>query len=948
MDLHELLDKQVKKHLTPEFTENNELKSFLKTINDSYLDFERDKYLNEQIRKRKETETRLSSTVELLKTLLESLQSGILVEDENRKIVFTNKKFCDMFSIPMLPEHMIGEHYINSEEHCKSLFKESENFSTRVNEIIAEKKIVTNELFQTVDGKFLEREYIPIFINNEYKGHLWKYANVTQRIQTHNLLEQSEERSRLIMNASLNAIITIDVDGKIIFWNNPAKTIFGWEKEEVIGKVLSEIIIPEQYVEAHNRGMKHYMKTGDGPVLNKHFEITGLKRNGTEFPIEISIIPIKQNGELFFCSFIQDISERKNAENNLKSQEEKYRNIIANMNLGLMVVDNDEVIQFANQSFLSISGFEMDEILGKKASQLFISEENLEIMKAKSEMRKEGISDVYQMPVKNKKGELRWWTIGGAPEYDDTGKLVGSIGIHLDITEQKQLEIDLEKEKVKAQEASKAKEAFLANMSHEIRTPLNAIIGFLRELEKQDVTEIQKSYIENSTIASKHLLAIISNVLDMSKIESGEMSLDYEDFVFENTIKNVVKVLQPKAEQKRLKLTTNISKNIHKVLKGDALRLEQILFNLIGNALKFTHHGQVTVSCEVIKDSNTSQELSISISDTGIGIDKSFVDFIFSKFSQEDKEITRKFGGTGLGMAITKELVQLMEGNIEVESEKNVGTTIRINLNLKKGNQKNIKREHTEKKSIRIDNISVLLVEDNDLNRMVAQNSLKYFNCKVVEATNGIEALEILRKQKFDVILMDIQMPEMDGIEATKIIRNELKLSIPIIALTANAFKTEIEKCREAGMDDYITKPFDENSMIETIAKHVTENNTLLSENETNNKLYNLNSLYDLDKGNEGFIDSMLEMFVEQTIEILEKVKEKIASNDFMEVYHLVHEMKPSIQMFGIVSMVDKVKELEKLAREAQDKEQITSLFKSINSTLREVVSQMQKNELCK
>jgi CheY-like chemotaxis protein/HPt (histidine-containing phosphotransfer) domain-containing protein len=430
------------------------------------------------------------------------------------------------------------------------------------------------------------------------------------------------------------------------------------------------------------------------------------------------------------------------------------------------------------------------------------------------------------------------------------------------------------------------------------------------------------------------------------------MSLDYEDFIFENSIMNVVKVLQPKAEQKGISLIANIPKTIHYVLKGDTLRLEQILFNLVGNAMKFTHKGQISINCEMTNDTGASQEISISISDTGIGMDKSFVDSIFRKFSQEDKEITRKFGGTGLGMAITKELIQLMNGSIDVESEKNKGTTIYINLNFEKGNEDNIKIVHSNKKQARIDNISVLLVEDNDLNRMVAQNSLRYFNCKVTEAENGIEALEILRKQNFDVILMDIQMPEMDGIEATKIIRNEFKLSTPIIALTANAFKTEIEKCREAGMDDYISKPFDEHIMIETIAKYVCRSAVSLPKSKekttATDKPYNLNSLHDLSRGDTDFIDSMVEMFVEQTALILEKVDRKIADNDFVEVSQLIHEIKPSIEIFGIISIVDDVKSLEKLAREAMDKEQITTLFESINATLQEVIVQLRENELCR
>lgn len=997
MDFHTLLQEQIKKHLTQELATKSELTSFLKAISDSYQDFEKEKnaetnnlqitetdnkqlrkntlhpfqkgihldipktnhhneqknnskgfvseFLNNQVSKRLESESQLTNTVELLKTLLDSLQSGILVEDENRNVLFTNQKFCDIFSIPMHPESMIGKNFSYPEERCKSLLKGNETFSSRIKEIVHDKKIVENEVFETISGYFLKRDYIPIFINDEHRGHLWKYVNVTQKIQTRKLLEQSEERSRLIMNASLNAIITVDCEGKIMFWNNPAETIFGWNREEVIGRVLSELIIPPQYVEAHNRGMKNYMKTGDGPVLNKHFEITALNRSGVEFPIEISIIPIQQNGETFFCSFIQDISERKKAESKLKSQEQKYRNIIANMNLGLMVVDNEEVIQFANQSFLDMSGYEMDEILGKRASDLLVSEESAEFMKSKLEMRRKGISDVYQLPVKNKKKELRWWTIGGAPEYDDKGELIGSIGIHLDITEQKQMEIDLQNEKIKAQEASKAKEIFLANMSHEIRTPLNAIIGFLRELEKQEVNNTQKDYIEKSTIASKHLLSIINNVLDISKIEAGEMSLEYEDFVFENSIRNVVNVLQSKAEQKGLTLTTNISETIHEVLIGDALRLEQILFNLVGNALKFTHQGCVSVDCELINEKNDSQELSISIRDTGIGIDKDFVDFVFRKFSQEDKAITRKFGGTGLGMAITKELVQLMGGRIEVQSKKNEGTTIRIILDFKKGSKDNLEIEHTETININIDNLSVLLVEDNDLNRMVAQNSLKYYNCKVTEAENGIVALDILKKQKFDVILMDIQMPEMDGIEATRILRNEWKLTTPIIALTANAFKTEIEKCRAVGMNDYITKPFDESEMMEIIAKHVGNDRVVPTQIVKTEKLYNLEGLQEVCKGEADFMETIRDMFVEQTQTVLKEVEKSISDNNFLAVYQYIHEIKPSVEMFGIMSIMDSIKELEWLSRETQDKNKMTALFELIKTTLQEVVVQLQEDK---
>lgn len=1012
MDYHKLLQRQINKHLTPDYIENPSVKEFIQAVNFSYLSYERDKelmdhafkvseieynqindslknefdlkkqsisnlydslevleggfdeiksdddvddllfiskYLRKEIEKRKEIENNLSTTVELLKTLLANLQSGILVEDENRKILFTNDMFCDMFTIPVAPEMMIGVDCTNSAEQSKSFFKKSEEFSPRIDEILKQRKICANELLETIDNHFLERDYIPIYINNEYKGHLWKYTDVTQRIQSKTLLEQSEERNRLIMNSALNAIINIDSKGKITFWNTKAEKIFGWKREEVIGKLLSETIIPNQHKLGHEEGMKHYLNTGEGPVLNKQLELPAINKEGIEFPIEISIIPIKQNNELFFCSFIQDISKRKTAEKKLKFQEEKYRNIIANMNLGLIEVDNDEIIKYANQSFLEISGYEMNELIGKNPSQLFVFGENTNTIKTKKKLREKGISDIYQIPVKNKRGELRWWAISGAPNFDDQENLVGSIGIHLDITEQKQLEIDLETEKLKAEEASKAKEAFLANMSHEIRTPLNAIIGFLRELSKQELTDLQKKYIENSSIASKHLLAIINNILDISKIEAGEMSLEKEDFILENCINNIITVLHPKANQKGISLNSNHNALISKVLKGDALRIEQILFNLVGNSLKFTQKGKINIDCKLIHDYTDSQDISISISDTGIGMDKEFLNTIYKKFSQEDLEVTRKFGGTGLGMAITHELVQLMNGKIEIESEKNVGTTIRIFLHFKKGDIANLKKPHQETATTSLENISILLVEDNDMNRMVAQNSLQYYNCRVTEAENGTEALEILKKENFDIILMDIQMPEMDGIEATKIIRTEFKLKTPIIALTANAFKSEIEKCKKVGMDDYVTKPFDEVNLIETIAKHTIHKGNRfqnIKKIKKIEKLYNLNSLNNLSRGNKEFVEKMVVIFIEQTHTTLEKIKNAIEAENFIEVSQLIHKIKPSIEGIGVTSILDDVKILEKIAKESNDKKQIDTLFLRINKVLTEVVIQLKENEI--
>lgn len=1011
MSFHELLERQMNRHLTPDIIDNPLFKSFIEAVNGSYISNETEsnlmkpavqksksehweisksfekadmlkkdftdhqskslellhdsykeakeegrtdlnfisKYLNKQFSVNKESEDLHLRTVGLLNTLMANHQSGVLVEDENGKILYANQAFCDMFNITADPETIIGEDFSNSAPGLGNLFKEIQSISPRINDIIANRKIVSGELFETADHRFLEIEYIPIIIDDQYKGHLWKYSDATLRIKTKVLLEQSEERNRLIMNAALNAIINIDSKGKITFWNSQAEIIFGWKQEEVLGKVLTKTIIVNQYIKEHENRIAHFLKTGSGSLVNKHIELLGFGKNGREFPIEISITPIIQGEETFYCTYIKDISERIKAESNLKFQEEKYRNIITNINLGLIEIDNNDIIQFANQSFSDMSGFALNDIVGKTPTATFLNAENAGLIQSKKELRKQGISDMYQIQVKNKKGDLRWWTISGGPNYDDKGSLVGSVGIHLDITDQKKLEEALENEKIKAEEASKAKEAFLANMSHEIRTPLNAIIGFLRELNKQEVTALQKKYIQNCNIASKHLLAIINNVLDISKIEAGEMSLENEDFIFDDIINNVITVLLPLAKQKGLRLLSGTSNKTYQVFKGDTLRLEQILFNLVGNALKFTQQGSVSINCEVLKDSAVFQEVEISISDTGIGMSKTFMENIFKKFSQEDKAVTRKFGGTGLGMAITKELIHLMKGTIHIESQKNKGTTIRIKINLQKGDLNRLNNSNEEEINSRIDGISILMVEDNEMNRMVAQNSLQYYNCKVTEAENGLDAIELLKTQKFDVILMDIQMPEMDGIEATKIIRKDLKLTTPIIALTANAFKTEIEYCKKAGMDDYITKPFDETILIETIARHtVNKAASIVNKKKAEERIYNLNSITILSRGNHDFVIKMINIFLFQATDTVEKMEKAISSNDFHEVGRLIHKIRPSVEGMGVLSIMGELKLIEKVCKEAVENDLISTLFSKIKSTLLLAVIQLNKYELKK
>ena len=402
-----------------------------------------------------------------------------------------------------------------------------------------------------------------------------------------------------------------------------------------------------------------------------------------------------------------------------------------------------------------------------------------------------------------------------------------------------------------------------------------------------------------------------------------------------------------RAEEKGIFLRSEFSSKIHNAFIGDPLRLEQILINLVGNAVKFTNKGGITIKCDLLHDHFHEQKIQIAVSDTGVGMDNSYLKNIYNKFSQEDKTGSRKYGGTGLGLAITFELVQLMNGSIDVESEKKVGTTFYVNITLKKGSVGNVKNNFNSNEIINIEGVKILLVEDNEINRLVANNTFKYYNCFVEEAVNGIEAIEKVKSNKYDIILMDIQMPEMGGLEATQIIRNELKIQTPIIALTANAFKTEIEKCKAIGMNDYITKPFEESVLLKLISKYTTKNILVPSGQEVifgvenANRLYDLSSLKAMSHGDNEFMNKMVSLFIEHVELSVTQIQEANINQDYDTISKIAHKLKSSSGNMGVTSIKRDIKELELYCIEKKECDKISTLILAVSSTLSKVLDQL-------
>ena len=519
----------------------------------------------------------------------------------------------------------------------------------------------------------------------------------------------------------------------------------------------------------------------------------------------------------------------------IENREAKFKGIIDNFHLGLLEVTPDGKILRANEAFCEMSGFSAEELKGKDGGDLLLDPEEQERMKVRNDSRIRGKEDVYELRVFNKNKETRYWLVSAAPLLGDDGEVHGSIGIHWDITHMKELEFELKEARRKAEESSRAKAMFLANMSHEIRTPLNGIVGMAEQLAQTQLDGNQRYFTEIMRSASSTLLSIINDILDISKIESGKFSIETTSFNLNDNIRKTLSIFEEKAKQSNILFEVDLMDDRGTMHLGDPHRVNQILFNIVGNAIKFTQAGYVRVTSKLTRGENDICFVSFCVQDTGVGMDMAYLAKVFEAFSQEDASITRKFGGSGLGLSIARSIIQIMGGTIQIESEKGKGTRVDIRIPMRISNEKT-KQEIVEMTDLQksLKGLRVLAVEDNELNRMVLQIILKKCEVVVSIAHNGQEAIDMIQEQEFDIVLMDVQMPIVDGLEATKYIREELKLTTPIIGLSANAMREEVEICKQAGMNDYLVKPYSERTLVEVMKKWSSEEKESVSEIEVN------------------------------------------------------------------------------------------------------------------
>lgn len=515
-----------------------------------------------------------------------------------------------------------------------------------------------------------------------------------------------------------------------------------------------------------------------------------------------------------------------------------------------------------------------------------------------------------------------------------------------DINTRNKLENELRLAKKQADDNAIMKEQFMANMSHEIRTPMNAILGFSDLLQKTNLDKTQTDYLLAVKTSSSNLLNIINDILDFSKIEAGKLTIEKISFNIINLLNSLKVIFDQKATEKQINFSLTIDKKTPSFVFGDPTRLTQILINLVNNAIKFTNQGSVSVTCIIKNVEHDVVQFVFKIKDTGIGIPSDKIDSIFERFNQGNTETTRNYGGTGLGLAIVKQLLEIQGGEITINSKEGLGSEFTISIQYPISYEKAGIPLESNNTSLKINSkipLHVLLVEDNFLNQKLASIYLIGFGLIVDIAENGLEAIQKLKTKKYHLILMDIQMPTLDGYSAAEIIRGELNLSLPIIAVTANIMPNEREKCMSYGMTDYISKPFKELDLFNIVNFYIgdntktlasAKNNEVVAEKKISNKegstIVDMEQLHSISRGNKVLLDEIITIFLKQYPIEIKDIEQAINLKEYSSIKTISHKMNSSVGFMGMNIVLEELRKLEILAENNEEIKDISVLFTSI------------------
>lgn len=633
---------------------------------------------------------------------------------------------------------------------------------------------------------------------------------------------ESENRFRTLAENAPVGIFQTDATGKCTYVNKRISEITGMQEEEMLREGWMKAVHPEdlqraattlQDAIAEKRGFKIELRFSN-------------ETRGIRWVISEGVPMLDDNDMLTgYIGTTHDITERKQMYQKLRDSEELYRLLSSNTRdmITLYKIDESATRTFISPSAKDILGYSLEELMESSPYDNIHPDDEHQVKETLQSVVFTGSPVTLEYRMRRKDGTYIWLESHAHPFYDDNGNMTGFQSSSRDISKRKEFEVSLKIAKDKAEEATRAKSLFLSMMSHEIRTPMNAIVGLTNLLLQHDPREDQRERLNLLKFSGHNLLTIINDILDFSKIEAGKLVLESIDINLKKLLSDTRQMLEQRAQEKNISLYLKYDPELPDFLRGDTVRISQIVTNLLSNAIKFTERGYVELSVKSLGEEKGKYKVQFSVKDTGIGIEADKLETIFEHFTQADNDITRRFGGTGLGLTITKGLLHLMGSKIDLESVPGYGSTFSFVLRMDKGKDVKVAEINSlPGKFTHSETISVLLVEDNRINQIVALNFLQQWGVSVDIANDGFEALAMIARKSYSMVFMDLQMPGMDGYEASRKIRamdDPYFKDVPIIALTAAAMSGMRDKVMENGMNDFISKPFDPEELRLMIAK---------------------------------------------------------------------------------------------------------------------------------
>jgi len=773
-------------------------------------------------------------------------------------------------------------------------------------------------------------------------------------------LAQEAFRENLIQNSSV-ATCVLDCKHRVIIWNRACEELTGCPASTLLGTdqpwipfyakprpVLADLVLdaslgdPSSYYGVCTKSLLNF----DGLYAEGWFP----NLNGKDRYLCFDAAPIRDAaGQVIaVIETLRDITERKQAEESL----EKLSLAIEEIPVTVMITDHNGDIEYVNPNFQTVTGYQPEEVLGRNPRFLRSGWHRPEFYRELWDTLLSGRGWRGELCNKRKDGVIYWESAAITPLWGAGGEISHFVAVKEDITERRKAEEQLRQAMSAAEAATRAKSEFLANMSHEIRTPINATIGMLYLLQQTELSETQKNYLDKAKSASSMLLRIINDILDFSKIEAGKLELERATFSVNALLWDLAAVASATLIDKPVELEVSVHPDVPDLLVGDSLRLSQVLLNLISNAIKFTEYGTVGLNVDLLKSGERETTLGFTVADTGIGMTQEQQEKLFRAFTQADTSTTRRYGGTGLGLTISAQLVGLMGGAIRVASEPGKGSAFSFEVSFERPTREDEKLAAAQARETSgsgaaangIAGMRILLVEDNPINLEVATELLLRHGARVVQACNGEEALRLLGSSgpSYHAVLMDVQMPVMDGLEATRRIRSDPALKgLPVIAMTASALPRERKLCLEAGMDDQVNKPINMAQLMATLTRWARPETAPLAvpgqaEGGESPELAVLpERLPGIDlKRAMGTLESapllkkLLHTFLSENQTLLDDLRAAVGAGDFELACRLVHTVKGVGGNLGAVQLASAARALEPLLREeGAPREQALQVF---------------------